>query len=52
MNTKSIETPTPETNPKESQPSRPWVTPSFERVPLNEALNWIWAGTDAVGQES
>ena len=39
MNIKTTETPKPESQPQKQAPPRPWVTPAFERVPLNEALS-------------
>ena len=39
MNPKTTETPNIEIQTEEKEAPRPWVTPAFERVPLNEALS-------------
>jgi hypothetical protein len=39
MSPETIETTNTKTQSEEQEAPRPWSTPTFERVPLNEALN-------------
>lgn len=52
MNPQTTETLTTESQPQEQEALRPWETPSFERVPLNEALFGTAPGNDGEVQFS
>lgn len=49
MNPQTTETPKTETKPQEQEAPRLWVTPVFERVPLNEALSGPTPNLDGIG---